>query len=188
MKHPRALLLFVTLAACGGGGGSDGAESLRDYGSDSARAAQLVDSTARLTQTAAAAMPTTGSAEYDGIVGMAFGGQPASLAKADLLGEVDLRANFATGRVTGELDDFHTADGRELEGELRLGNGRIRGSEFDADLDGRLTGGGNAPGAVSGRLDGRFLGAGADALSGTGTGTSDQGGLGMIFRGERDRD
>lgn len=189
MNFPRAgaMALIATLAACGGSsGGSD--NPVAEYGSDSARASRLVAQTANMTQTAAAAMPTTGRAEYDGVVGMAFGGAPGSLARAQMLGEVDLNADFARGTISGEMDDFTTADGRELSGSLRVNGGRISGSDFKANVNGRLTGAGKVPGNVSGRVDGDFLGAGANAIRGTGTATSSQGTVGMIFRGTRDRD
>ncbi|MTH79790.1 hypothetical protein [Paracoccus aestuariivivens] len=190
MTFPRigALTLLATLAACGGSGGGDNDNPAAEYSSDSARAARLVAQTANMTQTAAASMPMTGRAEYDGVVGMAFGGTPGSLAASQMLGEVDLNADFGRGTISGEMDDFTTSDGRELNGELRVTGGRITGSDFGANINGRLTGPGNVPGNVSGQVDGDFLGAGANAIRGTGTGISDRGTVGLIFRGTRDRD
>lgn len=177
---------LTALAACGGGDGGDNPTA--EYATDSARASQLIAQTGAQTRTAAEAMPVTGIAEYDGVVGMAFGGQPASIESAEMIGEIDLRANFSTGTMTGELDDFNTSAGRELNGELRLSSGQISGAGFSADIDGRLTGTSAAPGTVSGSIEGDFLGTGADALRGTGTGTSDQGSVGLILRGVRDYD
>lgn len=188
MFRLRSLTLMASaaaLSACVGGGSDDPAA---EYAADSARGAGLVTRTDGLAPTPAGAMPARGSAEYEGIVGMAFGAAPASLATADMIGELDLRANFASGTITGELDDFNTSDGQELRGTLRLSGGQIAGSGFTADIDGRLSGPAGAPGTVSGAIDGDFLGAGADALAGTGTAISDAGGLGLIFRGVRDPD
>ncbi|VDC29186.1 transferrin-binding protein-like solute binding protein [Pseudogemmobacter humi] len=184
----RSLTLIASaaaLSACAGGGSDSPAA---EYAADSARGAGLVVQTDRLAPTPAGAMPARGSAEYEGIVGMAFGAAPASLASAQMIGELDLRANFASGTITGELDDFNTSSGQEMHGTLRLSGGQIAGSGFTADIDGRLTGPAGAPGNVSGAIDGDFLGAGADALAGTGTATSDAGRLGLIFRGVRDFD
>ncbi|MDR5654188.1 transferrin-binding protein-like solute binding protein [Ruixingdingia sedimenti] len=183
---PLIVLVSVTaLSACMGGGSDNPAA---EYAADSARGAGLVTLTDGLDPTPAGAMPAQGWAEYDGIVGMAFGAAPESLAAADMIGELDLRADFARGTISGELDDFNTSDGREVYGALRLSGGQIAGSGFSANIDGRLTGPASAPGTVSGTIGGDFLGAGADALAGTGTATSTAGGLGVVFRGVRDRD
>ncbi|MFE3838511.1 transferrin-binding protein-like solute binding protein [Pseudogemmobacter sonorensis] len=179
------LSALCLLAACGGGGSDNPAA---DYSSDAAGADRLTAETASLTQTAAASMPTTGRAEYDGVVGMAFGSTPTTLSSAEMLGEVDLTANFATGQITGEFDDFNTAAGQELNGTLRVSNGQIVGNAFSADIAGNLTGTTSAPGAVSGSVSGDFLGTNASAIEGTGTASSTAGDLGLVFVGTLDRD
>ncbi len=186
MRAAAALSSLTLIAACGGGRGSDNPAA--EYSGDSARAGRLIAETAGMSQTAADSMPTTGRAEYDGVVGLAFGSAPASPASADMLGEVDLTANFATGRVTGEFDDFNTASGQEVQGELKVSNGQIGGAGFTADIAGNLTGTATAPGAVSGSVSGDFLGGNAAAIEGTGTATSDAGALGVVFVGTRDSD
>lgn len=186
-----ALAAFLLLTACGGGGG-DGprspAEVARDFSRNGARAAQIAAATAAMSQTPVAAMPTGGRAEYDGVVGMAFGAAPGSIAVATMVGDLDLDADFATNRITGELDDFDTRDGRELNGALRVSNGRISGSTFSGDISGNLGGRGRVPGAVNGTISGEFRGADAGAIEGTGTAVSGAGDLGLVFRGLRDRD
>lgn len=180
---------LTILAACGGSsGGGSGDNPAQDYSQDSARAGQIVAQNAALAKTSAASMPKTGRAEYDGVVGMAFGKTPASLKQAQMLGDLDLDANFSNGRITGEMDDFHTRKGRELNGELRLSNGKIRGSDFSANVSGQLTGGKNAPGAVKGGIDGNFLGKGASGMTGKGSANSTSGNLGIVIQGVRDRD
>ena len=190
MTHLSSLVAIgglVFLTACGGDG--DGRDNpVADYAEDSAKASRIIARTNALTQTSAASMPVTGRAEYDGVVGMAFGGAPASLQNAEMIGDLDLDANFGAGTITGEMDDFNTRDGRELRGELRLSNGAIRGSGFSANAGGTLTGGASAPGRVDATIGGEFLGEGASALSGSGSGTSAGGEVGLIFRGVRDRD
>ena len=71
---------------------------------------------------------------------------------------------------------------------VRVTNGAIRGSGFSANAGGTLTGGASAPGRVDATIGGEFLGEGASALSGSGSGTSAGGEVGLIFRGVRDRD
>ena len=178
---------LLALAACGSGGG-DNDDPLADYNDDAARAVRIVAETQNLAQTSAASMPVRGRAEYDGVVGLAFGGTPASLEKADIIGDLDLDADFAAGTIRGEMDDFNTRDGRELEGELRVTDGRIDGTGFSGTARGTLAGGADAPGRVDATVQGGFLGRGADALSGTGTGSSVGGDVSLVFRGQRDRD
>lgn len=178
---------LVVFAACGGGGGEDDSPA-SEYSQDAARAGSVISSTASMNRTSVASMPTTGRAEYDGVVGMAFGGAPGSLANAQMLGELDLDANFANGTVTGEMDDFNTKDGQRINGELRLTNGAISGSRLSAGVSGNLTGGTTSPGAVTGSVDGEFLGNGASAVRGTGSATSTGGQLGIVFIGVEDDD
>ncbi|MGR3197522.1 MAG: transferrin-binding protein-like solute binding protein [Paracoccus sp. (in: a-proteobacteria)] len=184
MMKPLAIGALMTLAACGGGG----EDSVAEYADDAARADRIIDQTERLTRTLAAAMPTRGRAEYDGVVGLAFGGAPDSLQSAQMIGDLELDADFGAGTIRGEMDDFNTRDGRELDGELRIGNGRITGSGFTGTASGTLTGGAGAPGAVGAAIGGEFLGHGAEAVAGAGTGTSAGGDVGLLFRGVRDRD
>ena len=187
-RFAPCLPVLALLCACGGGGGGgDDDTPLSEYASDSIRASQLISQNASLAQTDASAMPSTGYAEYDGIVGMAFGATPESIASAEIIGELDLTANFATNTISGEFDDFDTSSGQALSGQLIVSNGQIVGSDFTADITGTLTGTTNAPGAVSGTIDGDFLGTDHSAISGTGTATSDQGDLGISFTGSLDR-
>lgn len=185
----RHLMLggLLVLAACSGGGGG-GDDPVTEYNEDAARAARIIADTENLTRTSAASMPVRGRAEYDGVVGLAFGGIPTSLQEADMIGEMDLDADFSAGTIRGEMDDFNTRDGRELQGELRVTDGRIDGSGFSGTARGTLTGGATAPGAVDDTIGGEFLGHGADALAGSGAGTSAGGDVGLVFRGQRDRD
>lgn len=187
LKFTSALGVLVFVAACGGGGDGDD-NPVAEYATDSGHAATLVNETSAMSATGIADMPTTGRAEYDGVVGMAFGGRPASLSEADMIGDVDMRADFSTNRITAEMDDFNTSSGQEMRGELRMPNGRISGSGFAGGVSGRLTGGSTSPGNVSGNIAGDFLGNNAAAIAGGGSATSDGGQLGLTIVGRRDRD
>lgn len=215
LTKPAMLAALLLLTACAGGGSSSGgssgsgnsgsggtgsggtgsggtggatSEAARDYSENTARAAQIAAATAVLGQTPVASMPASGRAEYDGVVGMAFGAAPSAVAGAAMIGDLDLDANFATGRITGEMDDFDTSDGRALNGQLNVSNGTISGSTFTGTIAGNLTGSGTVPGAVNGTINGEFLGADAQAIQGTGTGSSTAGTVGLIFQGQRDYD
>lgn len=188
IKSTAMFGVLSVLAACSGGSGGGGDNPVAEYASDSGRAARLVAETSASSSTGVAGMPTQGRAEYDGIVGMAFGGQPASLSEAEMIGEVDMNANFATNRITGELDDFNTRSGEKIRGELRMTNGQINGSGFSSDISGRLSGGSRSPGNVSGNISGDFLGENAASITGQGSATSDGGRLGLSIVGRRDRD
>ena len=140
---------LLALAACGSGGG-DNDDPLADYDDDAARTVRIVAETQNLAQTSAVSMPVRGRAEYDGVVGFAFGGGPASLEKSDIIGVLDLDADFAAGTIRGEMNDFNTSYGRDLVGELRVTDDRIDGSDFSGTARGTLAGGVDAPGRIAG--------------------------------------
>jgi hypothetical protein len=193
------LLTALALGACGssGGGSSSAAtgasgtvsstEAAREFSSDLSRAQRLLDTNAALAPTAPDMLPG-GRAEFDGQVGVVFGTAPATFQAADLVGDVDLIADFRSGTITGWLDDFNTRDGQRIRGDLDLRNGQIAGNAFTADFDGRLTGAPTAPGNVSGAIAGRFLGAAASGASGTGTASTADGPATLIFEAAREFD
>jgi hypothetical protein len=192
------LLTALALGACGSsGGGSSSAtgasgtvsspEAAREFTSDLSRAQRLLDTNSALALTAPDMLPG-GRAEFDGHVAMAFGTAPATFQTADLVGDVDLIADFRSGTITGWLDDFNTRDGQRIRGDLDLRDGRIAGNAFTADFDGRLTGPAAAPGNVSGELAGNFRGAGASGVSGTGTAATADGAATLIFEAAREFD
>jgi hypothetical protein len=129
-----------------------------------------------------------GRAYFDGHVAMVFGNAPATFEAADLLGDVDLEADFASGRIIGWLDDFNTRDGQRIRGDLDLRNGQIAGNAFTADFDGRLFDAPAAPGNFSGAIEGTFLGAGASGVSGTGTVSTADGAATLVFEAAREFD
>jgi hypothetical protein len=189
------LLAALALGACGSDGGVasgtsgtvSSTEAAREFSSDLSRAERLLGTNAALAPTAPDMLPG-GRAEFDGQVGMVFGSAPATFQAADLVGDVDLIADFRTGTITGWLDDFNTRDGQRIRGDLDLRNGRIAGNAFTADFTGRLSGAPAAPGNVSGAISGSFLGAGADGVSGTGTASTGSGAATLIFEAAREFD
>lgn len=189
------LLAALTLGACGSGGGVasgtsgtvSSTEAAREFESDLSRGERLLDINAALAPTAPDMLPG-GRAVFDGQVGMVFGSTPATFQAADLVGDVDLIADFRTGTITGWLDDFNTRDGQRIRGDLDLRNGRITGNTFTADFNGRLNGAPAAPGNVSGAIDGTFLGSGANGVSGTGTASTADGPATLVFEAAREFD
>ena len=189
------LLAALALGACGSGGGVASGTSgtvsstaaAREFASDISRGERLLDINAALAPTAPDMLPG-GRAVFDGQVGMVFGSAPATFQAADLVGDVDLIADFRTGTITGWLDDFNTRDGQRIRGDLDLRNGRITGNTFTADFTGRLSGAPAAPGNVTGAIDGTFLGAGTNGVSGTGTASTADGPATLVFEAAREFD
>lgn len=198
MYMKRTSVLFtaaLALAACGSSGGSGagigGSVSstavVREFASDLTRGERLLETNAALAPTAPDMLPG-GRAWFDGQVAMVYGNAPATFSAADLVGDVDLEANFRNGTITGWLDDFNTRDGQRIRGDLYVRNGRIAGSDFTGDIDGRLSGAPAAPGNVTGSIEGTFLGAGASGVSGTGTASTGSGAATLIFEAAREFD
>lgn len=190
-RHVLAVLAAsLALGACGSSGsygtGASGAAT-GAFSSDLSQAQRLVAANSTLMPTAPDMLPG-GGARFDGKVAMVFGTNPASFEAADLLGDVDIEADFRTGALTGWLDDFNTKDGGHVRGDLDMTNGRITGNAFTADFDGRLTGPATAPGTVSGTLEGSFLGNGARGVEGTGTASTGAGAATLIFQAARESD
>lgn len=90
--------------------------------------------------TLVANMPTTGAATYEGEAAMRLRTPAADLS---LVGDAELRADFARGTLSGRADDFIGVDGgfdaQEYDGALTLSNGRISGNDARGSLRGRLT-------------------------------------------------
>jgi hypothetical protein len=196
--HTKGSVILISaalaLGACGSGGGGTSAsgtvsstEAAREFTSDLSQAQRLLDINSALAPTAPDTLPG-GRAEFDGKVAMVFGNALATFEAADLLGDVDLEADFRTGTIRGWLDDFNTRGGESVRGDIYLRNGQITGSDFAADIDGRLTGPAAAPGNVSGAIEGTFLGAGASGAAGTGAASTDGGAATLIFEAARDFD
>ena len=126
---------ILTLTACGGSGGSQTFASLLAQGD------AIADEINTIEFTDPSTLPASGSATYDGFIGI----QASNLGEA--LGEMTLRANFATNAITGDVSNVVTADDEPLIGTLAISNGAIDRSAdiaveytYGADIDGQLTG------------------------------------------------
>lgn len=130
----------------------------------------LGETIAGLDVTPAADLPVTGSATYSGTARIALdplaGGEGS-----DLIGQVQITADFETASLSGQADGFHgSIDGGDVtafDGQLFLSQGEIDasggGDQIGANLNGTLSGGGDTL-VVDGGVTGNFLGEAPDAL------------------------
>lgn len=123
----------------------------------------LREVTEALTVTAAADLPVTGTASYDGTALIALDA-PAGGAASELIGTAVLEADFANATISGQADGFYgTVAGGEVTafaGQVFLSQGAIDasgGDQIGADVNGTLQGGGDTL-VVGGTVAGNFLG------------------------------
>ena len=132
---------------------------------------------------ATTSMPTSGSATYTGTTQITGSFDDSNVV---VLGDTTMTANFATARITGEIDDIVGADlnDRQKErfddgklgafaiarvaergdGSIEIKNGVITGNTFTAETDGAFFMDGLNY-RVEGGVDGEFRGSGANAIS-----------------------
>lgn len=121
-------------------------------------------------------MPTTGAAVYEGVVGFA-NTTPANgnISEYDMMSDLTLQADFASGAMTGTMDNFNTRADVDMNGSLTLTEGTITGTNFTANAIGAFTDGTTAE---IWDLDvvADFMGASGTAIEGTANGTISNGG------------
>ena len=142
--YPTAFALtgFILLSACGGG-----SSPLEAYLARAERDLQIGTQVFETPGTAWSAMPTTGSAIYNG--GAFIFIDPVFATDSDdivILGDTQLTANFRAGTMTGRIDNLSgatnltidNADVRPTSGQINIGNNlSIIGDDFDDNLTGR---------------------------------------------------
>ncbi|QOL79917.1 transferrin-binding protein-like solute binding protein [Pseudooceanicola spongiae] len=171
------MLAPFVLSACSGGGGGSVAQPETPVEMTQLDGLRALNATyGAAATTPLAAMPVTGSASYTGAA--AFGGDTAMtalLAAPEMTADVALTADFASGKMTGRMDNFHTAGNEAVSGALLLSGGQIAGTALAGDLAGKV-------GArdIDAQLAGQFLTDSAQAVSGTVAGTD---GAGANFSG-----
>jgi len=147
LARPGLLLLpilFGLVAGCSDGSGDGSAfESLGDDYEN------LVDDIEGEDYTDPASLPTTGTARYEGVVGLDFESvDSGDLEAFDMAGDIELTVNFAGSGdpITGRAGNFVTSDDEAVDGALIIDDGVIdRGANPDdsftytADMDGVLT-------------------------------------------------
>lgn len=175
------LPVVASLAACGssGGGGSKSFNELAREGN------ALLSSFEDSDPTPVASMPTTGKATYRGVAAYGDVPDPEYLAEnAEIVSEVELNANFASGNVGGKLDNFRLSNNDRINGSVAVRNGRISGNELTADLAGNLSYDG-ARDRVDGAMAGFFVDDDADGVIGAMAGEIGSDRFYSVFGAER---
>lgn len=193
------ICLASLLFACGGGGAPptvdppipdpDGPLTGGTGGAKRTNATALIDTYAPalpITYTTLTAVPTSGSATYDGYFYGSVSGGPQNLV-GDLSMAVQFTASSIT--VTGGVTDVYDGDDTALTGSLTLGAGALdRGGDPNADatmtatLTGSLNSGSDTI-AFGVQLEGDFLGGTYDAIGGAAIGTATIGSASSDFDG-----
>lgn len=137
LKLYASTAAIVLVAGCGGGGATGPSfEELSDEFVDlELRSRELLDE-----RFVASDLPTTGGANYNGVIGVLANG-PDEFA---LLGDLQMTASFADDTISGGADNFSDSDGETYSGRIPITNGFIyrddltEFSTFEADFDGEL--------------------------------------------------
>ena len=160
MKNTLVALATVgAVSACSGGGGANGFSAREDA------AIALRNQLAEFDISEASAIPTTGDATYEGLIGY----EQADFA---VIGDLLVGFNFQSNAISGNASNFLDSDGVRYQGSLALSNGNIDRTadpdtdfQFEADLGGDLQAGGQTF-TVDSTLVGDFLGPQREGIAG----------------------
>jgi hypothetical protein len=147
------------------------------YAELAAENAAMVRRVTDLPVTAAADLPVTGSATYEGYAALDMQTERATA----MVGEVEITADFDDATLSGTMDEFqgrvNGSAEQELEGELTLSDGDIgigTPSGFTVEVEGELEANNGDVLAVDGTVLGSFRGEdGPDALLAVAVGGTD---------------
>jgi hypothetical protein len=206
LRASAAILLTVALAACGGGsggssggsggsgGGSGGGGTGGGGGGSGGGDGSAVAFSQRLAEFDALAdeifglgspeRRPAGTASYEG--NMALTMREGTRIRSELLGDLELVANFDTGRIRGEATNFvgyngtvRDADPSRLDGRAYATTGSLDvtanmdGNTFTGRSSGRLTQPNGARGDFNLNVGGGFRGTDASHVAGIADGTVD---------------
>ena len=163
-KNAVTVIALIIVAGCSGGGGD------RSFADAEREAIELAATLEDLEISSVAQLPTSGSAAYEGMIGVAVPGYA-------VLGDLNVNVNFASESITGNAGNFIDSDDERISGSLAIDNGSfIRNADpltefqFTADIGGALSDSdGNY--LVDGQLLGDFLGQNQEGMSGLVVGT-----------------
>ncbi len=170
---------LAALGACSDGDdGSGPPTTLAGY---DAEFAELAEDAAGLAPTDPAMLPTTGSADYEGVIRLVPGAD--AFAPERMNGTLDLAVDFGSGAIAGEATDFVTTSGGDevvMEGSLAVTGdlaGDPSGDDVLADIEGliridtRPDEDDEGDFFVDGTLGGDFLGENGEVIRGDVSGT-----------------
>lgn len=175
---------LLALGACSDGGGDDGDGSPDNLAGYDAEFAELVADADGLAPTDPSTLPTTGSADYEGVIRMAA--DPDAPAPPNpMSGTLDMALDFETGAITGEATDFVTYgddpdEAVSMDGSLVVAGAITRdpnaSDAMTADIDGSVqvnadSGGDEGSYRVDGVLRGDLLGEDGQVVGGNVSGT-----------------
>lgn len=172
---------LTILTACGGTSGSNsGVQPIVAI-----PFAALEDTAAELTDkygedvlnsnfTSASNLPTSGSANFSGAIGIGAEEVATGGADAQLLGQINVNVDFSgsDNQIQGTASNFHLmSDGSALDGELALDASIVDTTgQMDGNISGTLTQ--HDPVDFNLGITGGFIGQDAGAIGGSGTGTA----------------
>lgn len=166
-----ALAAAGLVTGCSDGGSGSDANASPTYGELSDQAGALEDRTENLPLTDPSVLPTSGSASYDGVIGLVSDG--AGGAPEDFAGELTLNVDFRRDDLSGQATNFVTAGEERLDGTLAITGGDIaRGTDpeleptYAFDMGGTLSDTDGDDYRVDATGVGAFLGEDAEATFG----------------------
>lgn len=168
MKSHSILVMstLLLMSACGGSGGSGNGTSGESFASMAQRGNQLFEKYENSDLTPEISMPTSGTATYRGVAAYSDVADVGYIAQnAEVVSNATLTANFSNDSISGKLDNFKDYENTAIPGTVNIRNGKIRGNEIEADLNGSVNLGGRNS-SVNGDLAGGFIGPKADAIAG----------------------
>ena len=114
-------------------------------------------------------MPTDATATYKGIAGFSDVPGPFVPGEATDLAEIELRADFGASTISGSLTNFRFEEGDgasvAVPGTVNIAETSIAGNSYASTLSGSVIADGSSL-AVTGNIDGTFIGAEAAAIAG----------------------
>lgn len=166
-----ALAAAGLAAGCSDSGSGSDADASPTYAELSEQVEVLEDRTENLLLTDPSSLPTSGSASYDGVIGLGSDGSGG--APKDFAGELTLNVDFSRDDLSGQATNFVTAGEERLDGTLAITTGDIaRGTDpkleptYAFDMGGTLSDADGDDYRVDATGVGAFLGEDADATFG----------------------
>jgi hypothetical protein len=156
-----SMAIVSLLSACSGGSGSS-----QSFDQLATKGQNIIEKYQDADLTPEAAMPTSGTATYNGVA--AFSDVPDAeyiAENAEAVAALRLEANFGNNTISGKMDNFVDYDNERADGSVQITNGSISGNTFNANLNGSLTVDGDTA-SVTGDMAGGFVGANANAVAG----------------------